>query len=139
MPSIMFGEDHSSSLLQWNFVKTNNELSSGKGANETGNSGVNKRKRKSDNIIPKLIDNKKAHLEKKLSVSQKDSILLAEAQEDVTIRREIINSINNSNEFFSNAIAGITDSIKMLSETLVKSMESIAQCLNFSQTQVPMM
>ena len=130
---------HSSSENTDDFVKTNNEPSSGKGANETRNSGVNKRKRKSDNIIPKLIDNKRAHLEKKLSVSQRDSILLAEAQEDVALRREIINSINNSNEIFSNAIAGITDSIKMLSETLVKSMEPIAQCLNFSQTQVPVM
>ena len=130
---------HSNSENTDDFGKTNNEPSSGKGANETRNSGVNKRKRKSDNIIPKLIDNKRAHLEKKLSVSQRDSILLAEAQEDVALRREIINSINNSNEIFSNAIAGITDSIKMLSETLVKSMEPIAQCLNFFQTQVPVM
>ena len=56
--------------------------------------------RKSGNIIPNLIDNKKAHLENKLSASQRDSILLAEAREDVALKREIINSIYNSNEFF---------------------------------------
>ena len=41
--------------------------------------------RKSGNIIPNLIDNKKAHLENKLSASQRDSILLAEAREDVAL------------------------------------------------------
>ena len=43
---------------------------------------------------------------------------MAEAREDVALRREIIHSINNSNEIFSNAVMGITDSVKMLSETM---------------------
>ena len=44
------------------FLNTNNDPSSSKGANETGNSRVNKRKRKSGNIIPKLTDIKRAYL-----------------------------------------------------------------------------
>ena len=33
----------------------------------------------------------------------------------------------------------ITDPIKMLSETMAKSMQTMAHCINFSQPQVPVM
>ena len=66
-------------------------------------------------------------------------ILLSEAREDVALRREIINSINNSNKIFSNAMTGITDSVKMLSEAMAKSMQTMAQCMNSSQPQIPVM
>ena len=92
------------------YRRTNNESSPSKGANK-----------KKENIWQhhsKVIDNKRAHLEKKSSASQRDSILMTEAREDVALRREIIHSINNSNEIFSNAVTGITDSFKMLNETM---------------------
>ena len=123
-------------------VNIKNEPSPSKETNENENAmnGINKRKRKSANsIIPKLIDNKRAHLEKKLSASQRDSIMLSEAKEDKSLRREIINSINNSNEIFSNAMTGITDSIKMLSKTMTTSMQVMSQCMNPSQPQIPAM
>ena len=113
--------------------------SSNRGVTESENANPNKKKRKSyDNVIPKLIDNKRVHLEKKLSSSQRDSILLAEAREDIALRKEVINSINNSNEVFSNAMTGISDSIKILSETMAKSMQTLAQCMNPPQPQIPL-
>ena len=49
------------------------------------------------------------------------------------------NSINNFDEIFLNAMTGITDSIKILSETMARSMQTMTQCMNFSQPQIPVM
>ena len=111
-----------------------NEPSLGKGANETGNSCVNRGERKSGNIIPKLIDNKRAHLEKKLSANQRESILLTEAKQGVALRRKIINSFDNTNEFFLNAMTSITDSFKMLCETMVKSTQTMHELFSTSNS-----
>lgn len=56
---------HNNSENNDDFVSTNHEPSSSKGANETGVSGVNKRKRKSDNIIPKFIQIIKEHIQRR--------------------------------------------------------------------------
>ena len=36
-------------------------------------------------------------------------------------------------------MAGITDSVKMLSEAMAKSMQTMAQCMNSYQPQIPVM
>lgn len=54
-------EINNHNISENDFFNTNNEPSLSKGASETGNSGVNKRKRKSGNTIQKLTDNKRAH------------------------------------------------------------------------------
>ena len=46
----------------------------------------------------------------KISASQRYSILLVEAREDMSLRRELMSSIKKSNEVFSNSMAA-SDSI----------------------------
>ena len=62
-----------------------------------------------------------------MSASQWGSILLAKIREDMTLRRELISSINKSNEVLSNGMTGISDSVNYLSETMAMSMQAMSQ------------
>lgn len=72
---------------------------------------------------------------KELSASQWGSILLAKIKEDMTLRRELISSIDKSNEVLSNGMTG-SDSVKYLSETMAMSMQAMSQSVNLLQTLV---
>ena len=65
--------------------------------------------------IPRLIDNKRKHMEKSLSAAQRDQILLNESREDVATRKSLIEAIKDGNAQFSSSV-----------ETLSKSMSEIA-------------
>ena len=73
---------------------------------------------------------------KELSISQWGSILLAKIREDMTLRRELISSIDKSNEVLSNGMTGISDSVKYLSESMAMSMQAMSQSVNLLQTLV---
>lgn len=72
---------------------------------------------------------------KELSISQWGSILLAKIREDMTLRRELISSIDKSNEVLSNEMTG-SDSVKYFSETMAMSMQAMSQSVNLLQTLV---
>lgn len=71
-----------------------------------------------------------------MSISQWGSILLAKIREDMTLRRELISSIDKSNEVLSNGMTGISDSVKYLSEAMAMSMQAMSQSVNLLQTLV---
>ena len=54
-------------------------------------------------IVPRLIENKRRHLEKRLSQSQGDDILLKEAKEEGLFKIEFCQVIKNSNKLFDDA------------------------------------
>ena len=58
------------------------ELNRGK---DVGKDNERKKRKSAANISSKLIDSKRAHLEQKISTSQRDSILIAEAREDMRL------------------------------------------------------
>ena len=85
-----------------------------------------KRKR---NAVSQLIENKRKHLGKQLSASQRDMILLSESGEDLNTRKEIVSVMKESSQSFSNTIEGLCDSIKELSSRMSRSIEVLAQRL----------
>ena len=63
-----------------------------------------KRKHESISKVPKLIDQKRKLLEKHLSVAQRDNLLLGEAKEEAPFRRELSDSLKQSNDNFLKAM-----------------------------------
>ena len=52
---------------------------------DVGKDNERKKRKSAANISSKLIHSKRAHLEQKISTSQRDSILIAEAREDMRL------------------------------------------------------
>ncbi|XP_065640270.1 uncharacterized protein LOC136072834 [Hydra vulgaris] len=94
-----------------------------------------KKKRKNDNneIVPKFIDNKRRHMQRQLSASQRDQILLNEAKEDAQFKRDIAEAIRHSNETFSASIERMSESILQVAQGLSRSMELLFQGMKTNQ------
>ena len=93
------------------------------GDSEKGNANGNKSF--SDNIS-KLVDEKRKHLERRLSASQRDELLLKEAKEDRLERKELRDMLKLSNDSLANAMNNMSQSMMQISNSLAKSMEMIA-------------
>ena len=70
-----------------------------------------KRKHKSISKVPKFIDQKRKHLEKKLSVAQRDKLLFEEAKEEASFRQELSDSLNQSNDNFLKAMDSFSKTV----------------------------
>ncbi|XP_057305334.1 uncharacterized protein LOC130642262 [Hydractinia symbiolongicarpus] len=90
---------------------------------------------KTTSAVPKLIDNKRKQLERKLSSAQRDTLLLREAKEERSDRKELQEMIKNSNESFTAALNNISQAMLQISETMSHSMQLMAQ--SFSQQAGP--
>ena len=89
-----------------------------------------KRKNNSDeNPIPKLIDNKRRHMERQLSASQRDQILMNEAKEDTQFKKDIAEAIRHSNETFAASMEKISQSILQVAQGLTRSVEVMGQAM----------
>ena len=84
---------------------------------------ISQRKCTAENIIPKLIDNKRSHLERKLSAAQRDALLLKEAKEDKLFRKELGDSLRETNKAFLEACQSMMEASKKISASMEK-MES---------------
>ena len=60
-----------------------------------------KKTRKSSNPVPQLIDNKRKHLERHLSLAQRDQLLMNELKEEALFRKDLTDGIRESNETFA--------------------------------------
>ena len=78
----------------------------------------NKRKGEDGNCVPRLKDSKHRHLEKRLSKSQRDEILLKEAKEEGLFQMELCQAIKDSNKLFADAKSDISKSFMLMSETI---------------------
>ena len=92
-------------------------------------------KRKSVSQVPKLIDNKRKHIEKSLSASQRDQLLLAEAKEDSEFCKDLAEAMQHSTVSFSRALEGVSQSIMQIGAGLCRSFESLALAMHNSQPQ----
>ena len=63
------------------------------------------RKRVASNPVPKLIDNKRKHMEHQLSASQRDQLLMNESKEDADFKKNIAEGIRQSNQTFAQSAA----------------------------------
>ena len=98
----------------------------------------NSRKRTApSNAVPRLIDNKRRHLEKALSSAQRDQIFLSEAKEDKEIRRDLGNSLRESSGTFTDAMINMSATMNQLGNSICKSIDMLAQAmLATNQSQV---
>lgn len=81
------------------------------------------------NAIPKLIDNKRKHLEKALSTSQRDQLLMKDVKADAEFRQNLVQVMRESNKTFSSSIKEISKSMSDLSKGICSSMELLARSL----------
>ena len=96
------------------------------------------RKRKNVAIVPKLIDEKRKHLEKSLSSKQRDQLLLREAREDAVFRKELCHSIRKSNDQFADAMKAMSNSFVQVAECMKYSMDTLL-AINNAPTSGPAM
>ena len=98
---------------------------------------VSSGKRKSSSPIPKLVDDKRKHLERKLSAAQRDQLLLKEAKEDAQLKRDIAEAIRQSNESFSNSIQQMSNSMLQVAQGLTKSIEMMTTAMVAAPQHTP--
>ena len=71
------------------------------------------------------LDNKRRHLEKRLSQSQRDEILLKEAKEEGLFKMELCQAIKDSNEVFADAMSDMSKSFTLMAETMKVSIQQM--------------
>ena len=92
------------------------------------------RKRKVVNPTPKLIDNKRKHMERQLSSAQRDQLLMNEAKEDSKFKRDMAEAMRQSNETFATSMQQMSTSIVQVAQSLSQSVELMSRAL-FSNDQ----
>ena len=95
----------------------------------------NKRKGDDENCVPRLIDSKRRHLEKRLSHSQRDEILLKETKEEGLFKMELGQAIKDSNKVFADAMSDMSKSFTLIAETMKISLQQMAMIQHPQQRQ----
>ena len=88
-------------------------------------------------VVPKLIDNKRKHLERTLSARQRDALLLEEAKEDKTFRKDLTDALKDSTKCIADGFQGFTQAMVQMSSVLGKSFEAFAQQSNMAPPSHP--
>ena len=83
-------------------------------------------------VVPKLIDNKRKHLERTLSARQRDALLLEEAKEDKSFRKDLTDALKDSTKCIADGFQGFTQAMVQMSSVLGKSFEVFAQQSNMT-------
>ena len=120
--------DLSSSVWELSSLLTPETSTVESNANSIDISKRNKKRRNNnkENPVPKLIDNKRRHME---SASQRDQILMNEAKEDTQFKRDIAEAIRHSNETFAASMDQISQSILQVAQGLTRSVEVMGQAM----------
>ena len=74
-----------------------------------------------ENQIPRLIGNKRKHLEKTLSAAQRNQLLLQEAKDDAQFRKTLAETLQESNQVFTELLHGISQSMTDLGNSFCRS------------------
>lgn len=77
----------------------------------------------SQDVVTKLVDDKRKHLQRNLSASQRESLMLKEAREDREVQKQLQESLEASNASMANAMQDISKSMLQISNTIAKSFE----------------
>lgn len=94
-----------------------------------GKKPIKRKKAEAVSNVPKLIDNKRRHLEKRLTAAQRDQKLLEAAKEDTCLRKEMIDCFRESSSTTAKAIEQMSQTMKGLSEGIVQGMALLANAL----------
>ena len=77
--------------------------------------------------IPRLIDNKRKHMERQLSAAQRDQLLLKESKEDSQFKKDMADAIIQSDQTFANAMQQMSQSISQVAQGMTQSMQAMSQ------------
>lgn len=94
-----------------------------------GKKPTKRKKAEAVSNVPKLIDNKRKHLEKRLTAAQRDQKLLEAAKEDVCLRKEMMDCFKESTATTAKAMEQMSQTMKGLSEGIVQGMALLANAL----------
>ena len=87
-----------------------------------------------ENQISRLIGNKRKHLEKTLSAAQRNQLLLQEAKDDAQFRKTLAETLQESNQVFTELLHGMTD----LGNSFCRSKQMLTQAMKMqSQPHQP--
>lgn len=100
--------------------------------------GFEKQIVKSKDHAAVLIDDKRKHLERRLSAAQRDSLLLKEVKEDREERKEFREMMKNANDSFVHAIDNRSQSVLSISNAIAKSMEAFGNSSSLRPAPVAM-
>ena len=89
-----------------------------------------------ENQVPKLIDNKRKHLEKTWSPAQRDQLLLQEAKDNAQFRKTLTETLQESNRVSAESLHGIFQSMADLGNDFLRSMQMSTQAI-IMQSQPP--
>ena len=103
---------------------------------ETGPQETRKRQKPEDGI-PKLVDNKRRFLERNLSAAQRDKLLVEESKQEMQCRRDLVEAMKTSNDAFSEALKGISNTMQQLGAGICQSVQVLSQALVQPHAAVP--
>ena len=93
------------------------------------NDSVTHTRKRKVNCVPKLIDSKRKHLEKKLSEAQRDELLIKEVKEDGLFRKELAEAMRESTKSFSRRIESVSKAMTDLGAGVCRSIEVLSQAM----------
>ena len=126
--------DHGKQLGEENASDTSSDLSfqadqSPQGG-ETSSEQLRSLKRsRSSSPVVQLIDNKRKHMERHLSSAKRDQILLDEAREDNKSRKDLAESMLQSNQVFAQSMQAVSSSMMSIAQTMSRSFEVLSHVL----------
>jgi len=88
-------------------------------------------------MIPKLVDNKRKHMEKRLSQAQRDQVLMNSAKEDVIMKKSMMEMFEKSNKTLEDSITKMTTCLTSLGEGIAAGMQMLAMALSQNQAPAP--
>lgn len=79
--------------------------------------------------IPKLVDNKRKHMEKRLSLAQRDQVLMSTVKDDLHIKKNMIDAIEKSNKTLDESISKMTTCLTSIGDGIAAGMQMLAMAL----------
>ena len=79
--------------------------------------------------VPRLVDEKRKHLERRLSAAQRDGLLIKEAKDDAQLKKDLCEAMRESTTAFSESIKEISNSMTNIGNGICRSIELLSQAL----------
>ena len=79
--------------------------------------------------IPKLVDNKRKHMEKSLSQAQRDQFLMTASKDDLHMKKNMIDAFDRSNKTLDESISKMTACLTSIGDGIASGMQMLAMAL----------
>ncbi|PFX29295.1 hypothetical protein AWC38_SpisGene5946 [Stylophora pistillata] len=126
--------DHEKQLGEENASDTSSDLSfqadqSPQGGETSSDQSRSLKRPRSSSPVVQLIDNRRKHMERQLSSAKRDQILIDEAREDNKSRKDLAESMLQSNQVFAQFMHAVSSSMMCIAQTMSRLFEMLAHAL----------